>query len=297
MRGLREGSVVRRSATIAAALAVSGWLSALTPGTTPDPREPQTEAAAQQGIRRGKAALVEPQSSPSPSASPVPTRSVTHRPAALPASPAPERRAGGIDCGEAKCVALTFDDGPMGSTSRLLDILADSDVKATFFLVGRNVHEFPDLVRREAAEGHELANHSYTHTDLGRSSSARVTSELRRTQEAIRHVTGVTPTLMRPPYGSTDGEVAAVTRRLKLAQVLWAVDPLDWKARDSDRVARAVVKQTRNGSIVLLHDIHSSTVKAVPLIIRRLEEKGYVFVTVSELFDEPLTPGKKYTER
>jgi peptidoglycan/xylan/chitin deacetylase (PgdA/CDA1 family) len=207
--------------------------------------------------------------------------------------PAPEP----VDCRKAKCVALTFDDGPMGSTSRLLDILARHKVKATFFLVGRNVETYPQLVRREAAEGHELANHSYSHADLGRSSSAKVASELERTQHAIRRASGVTPVLMRPPYGSTDKQVASVTRRLKLAQVLWTVDPLDWQNRDSERVERKVVGGARNGHIVLMHDIHPTTVDAVPLIIKRLAAKGYVFVTVSELYGAPLTPGKKYIER
>nr|BFE29164.1 hypothetical protein GCM10010200_014150 [Actinomadura rugatobispora] len=196
-----------------------------------------------------------------------------------------------------KCVALTFDDGPMGVTAQLLDILAARKVKATFFLVGQNVEEFPHLVRREAAEGHELANHSYSHADLGRSSNSKVTAELVRTQLAIKKATGVTPTLMRPPYGSTDKQVARITKKLGLAQVLWTVDPLDWQVRNSKRVERKVIGGTRNGTIVLMHDIHPTTVAAVPLIINRLAAKGYVFVTISQLYGKPLTPGKEYTER
>jgi peptidoglycan/xylan/chitin deacetylase (PgdA/CDA1 family) len=185
----------------------------------------------------------------------------------------------------------------MGVTAQLLDILAARKVKATFFLVGRNVQEFPHLVRREAAEGHELANHSYSHADLGRSSGSKVTSELVRTQQAIQKAAGVTPTLMRPPYGSTDKQVARVTKKLGLAQVLWTVDPLDWQVRNTKRVERKVIGGTRSGTIVLMHDIHPTTVAAVPLIIDRLAAQGYVFVTVSQLYGKPLSPGKKYTER
>ncbi|MGK5554907.1 polysaccharide deacetylase family protein, partial [Actinomadura kijaniata] len=198
---------------------------------------------------------------------------------------------------KAKCVALTFDDGPMGPTARLLDILAQHRARATFFMVGRNVESRPDLLRRELAAGHELANHSYTHADLGRSSAAKVHAELSRTQAAIKHAAGVTPTLMRPPYGSTDGTVASASRRLGLAQILWTVDPLDWKDRDPRRVEQRVLGATRPGHIVLLHDIHPSTVAAVPAILKRLSAKGYVFVTVSELYGRRLTPGKKYIER
>jgi peptidoglycan/xylan/chitin deacetylase (PgdA/CDA1 family) len=185
----------------------------------------------------------------------------------------------------------------MSSTARLLDTLAANGARATFFLVGRNVLQFPDLVRREVMEGHELANHTYSHPNLPGSSTARASRELRRTQNAIRRATGVTPVLMRPPYGATDKRVAAIARRAKLAQVLWSLDTVDWRDLDSERLERKVVTRTRNGSIVLMHDIHPTTVAAVPGIIERLSAKGYAFVTVSELFGSPLVPGKIYTER
>jgi peptidoglycan/xylan/chitin deacetylase (PgdA/CDA1 family) len=202
-----------------------------------------------------------------------------------------------VDCRTRKCVALTFDDGPMTSTARLLDTLAAGGARATFFLVGRNVDRFPQLVRREVMEGHELANHTYSHLDLRQASTAKGTRELRRTQEAIRRVTGTTPVLMRPPYGATDKRVAAIAKRMKLTQVLWSLDSLDWQVRDSKKVERKVVAGTRNGAIVLMHDIHPTTVAAVPGIIKRLRAKGYFFVTVSELFGKPLVPGKTLSKR
>ncbi|MEW2356475.1 polysaccharide deacetylase family protein [Spirillospora sp. NPDC029432] len=269
----RGAIVTRKWAAVAAGVAVCGWLSTLAPATS--------AAAARPAERPPARTVAAPKARPKPTPTPTPT---------------PTPKPPPVDCRKAKCVALTFDDGPMTSTSRLLDLLARDKVKATFFLVGRNVEEYPELVRREAAEGHELANHSYSHADLGRSSQAKVAAELERTQHAIQRAAGVTPVLMRPPYGSTDRQVAAVTKRLGLAQVLWTVDPLDWQVRDSGRVERKVVGGTRNGTIVLMHDIHGTTVDAVPAIIKRLAAKGYVFVTVSELYGKPLAPGKKYVE-
>lgn len=200
------------------------------------------------------------------------------------------------DCTKVKCVALTFDDGPTESTRELLDVLAARDVKATFFLVGRNVEKHPELVRREHREGHELAGHSFTHADLGKSSKKKITSELSRTQDAIRRATGATPDLMRPPYGSTSKQLVKLAREMGMAQVMWTVDPLDWRNRDSDAVERRVVKSVKPGSIVLLHDIHRTTVRAVPGIIDELKAEGYEFVTASELFGGKLTPGKEYRE-
>jgi len=216
---------------------------------------------------------------------------------ASPATPAPSPAGDGVDCGRLKCVALTFDDGPMGSTPRLLDILAARHVRATFFLVGRNAAEHPELVRRERDAGHEIANHSYTHADLGRASDAKIMSELTRTQEAVRRATGVAPVLLRPPYGSTGKRLASIARRMNLAQILWTVDPLDWENRDSGAVERRVMKSVEPGNVVLLHDIHPTTVAAVPRILDRLKAQGFVFVTVSELFRGRLTAGKTYVRR
>ncbi|MFD0684976.1 polysaccharide deacetylase family protein [Actinomadura fibrosa] len=202
-----------------------------------------------------------------------------------------------MDCRHAKCVALTFDDGPMESTGKLLDILEERRVRATFFLVGENVEAHPGLVWRERQAGHEIANHSWSHADLGRASEKKAVSEVARTQEAIRRAIGETPVLMRPPYGSTDKRLAAITRRMNLAQVLWTVDPLDWEVRDRRAVERRVTRAVRPGYVVLMHDIHPTTVAAVPEIIDRLKAKGYRFVTVSELFGGRLTPGRKYVQR
>ncbi|WP_308166130.1 polysaccharide deacetylase family protein [Actinomadura sp. NEAU-AAG7] len=208
-----------------------------------------------------------------------------------------EAVSGGVDCARARCVALTFDDGPVESTAKLLDILAERRIRATFFLIGKNAAERPDMVRREYAAGHEIANHSYTHADLGHAPEKMVDAELTGTQEAIRRAIGVAPVLLRPPYGSTGRRLTSKTRRMGLAQVLWTVDPLDWQIRDSRAVERRVMKSVRPGDVVLMHDIHPTTVAAVPRILDRLERDGYVFVTVTELFGGTMTPGKIYAQR
>lgn len=200
-----------------------------------------------------------------------------------------------INCTQAKCIALTFDDGPCKDTARLLGILKNRGVRATFFLVGQNVTEFPDVARQELADGHELGNHSWNHANLLALSTAGIRSQIARTQEAIQKLVGITPKVFRPPYGNTNARVASVARQFGLPQFLWEVDPLDWKDRNTATVERRVLGGTQRGDIVLMHDVHPTTVTAVPDIIDKLAKEGFVFVTVSELFGGQLTPGREYS--
>lgn len=209
------------------------------------------------------------------------------------APPSPPR---GVDCAKASCIALTFDDGPVPDTARLLRILKERGVHVTFFVVGQNVAENPGMVRQEIADGHEVGNHTWDHANLVALSTAGIHSQLVRTQEAVQKAAGVTPTVFRPPYGNTNSQVAAVTRQLGLAQLLWEVDPLDWRDHDSAAVQRRIVAGTARGDVVLMHDIHPTTITAVPHILDQLAAKGFVFVTVSELFAGKLVPGKEYTK-
>ncbi|MGL3807000.1 polysaccharide deacetylase family protein [Paeniglutamicibacter sp. R2-26] len=198
-----------------------------------------------------------------------------------------------IDCSTSKCVALTFDDGPGPRTGKLLDELGKQDAAATFFVVGPNAKARPELVRRMVEEGHEVGNHSWSHRSLPALSPTQVRSEIDRTNDAISAAIGQPATLMRPPYGAHN----PTSDRLAQAPViLWDVDTLDWKHRNSEKVVDAAVSQTRPGSIVLMHDIHGSTVAAVPEILTRLKAKGYTFVTVTELLGEDsLKSGKTYS--
>ncbi|MFI7228072.1 polysaccharide deacetylase family protein [Nonomuraea angiospora] len=186
-----------------------------------------------------------------------------------------------VDCRHVKCVALTFDDGPGPYTDTLLAYLAAYHARATFFVVGGNVVTYPRVLRRTVAAGHEIGNHTWSHPDLTRLSPARVRSQLGRTDQAIRAVTGVVPRLVRPPYGALN---ATVRRQTGRPMVLWSVDTLDWRYRSSATVARRALRAVRPGSVILFHDIHPTTVRAIPRVLRKLAGRGYRFVTVSELF-------------
>src|SRR5256714_14976626 len=182
-------------------------------------------------------------------------------------------------------IALTFDDGPNAKlTPKLLDLLAAHHIKATFFLIGENAAEYPDIVARERREGHEVANHSWSHPNFGKMSDEGVRSQLRRTDDAIRSATGSRPTLMRPPYGSvTARQKKWINQESGYRVILWDVDPLDWKRPGPPVVRNRILKETQPGSIVLSHDIHPGTIEAMPSTLDALEAKGFKFVTVSEL--------------
>ncbi|MFG2115735.1 polysaccharide deacetylase family protein [Streptomyces sp. NPDC048718] len=191
---------------------------------------------------------------------------------------------GAVDCAKVKCIALTFDAGPGKDTPRLLDILKEKQVHATFFLLGKkHVVRYPEVVRRIADEGHEVANHTWTHRILTDTDAAEVRDELSRTQDAIAEITGHKPTLMRPPQGRTDDTVSGVSRDLGLAQVLWSITAKDYSTEDSALIRQRVLDQAHGDGIILLHDIYKGTVPAVPGIIDELKRRGYTFVTVPQL--------------
>jgi Predicted xylanase/chitin deacetylase len=182
-------------------------------------------------------------------------------------------------------IAMTFDDGPSATlTPKLLDLLAAHHIKATFFVIGENVSEHPEIVARAAREGHEIGNHSWSHPNFGKMSDESVRRQLQQTDDAIKSATGKRPTLLRPPYGSiTAREKRWIHDEFGYQIILWDVDPYDWK-RPGPAVVRArILKETRPGSIVLSHDIHPGTIEAMPSTFDELEAKGFKFVTVSEL--------------
>jgi peptidoglycan/xylan/chitin deacetylase (PgdA/CDA1 family) len=182
-------------------------------------------------------------------------------------------------------VALTFDDGPKpGNTERVLETLARFNAKGTFFLIGQNVKAFPKIAEMTRAAGHEVANHSYTHPKLSALGNDRVVSELTKTQDAIFDATGFRPVMFRPPYGAFVPRQKGMATDLGLTVVMWSVDPLDWRNRNTSLVTQRVLGGTRGaGDIILTHDIHATTVAAIPAILEGLTERGYELVTVSEL--------------
>jgi peptidoglycan/xylan/chitin deacetylase (PgdA/CDA1 family) len=182
-------------------------------------------------------------------------------------------------------IAMTFDDGPSAeNTPRLLEMLKQRNIKATFFLIGQNVVSNPDLVRRILADGHEIGNHSWTHPQLSKLSDDRVTAEITQTQDAIKDASGFTPVLLRPPYGAiTPRQREWIENRFGLNIILWSVDPFDWKRPGASVITQRILSQTRPGAIILSHDIHKQTVDAMPATLDALIAKGYKFATVSQL--------------
>ncbi|WP_410092349.1 polysaccharide deacetylase family protein [Streptomyces sp. uw30] len=196
---------------------------------------------------------------------------------------------GGVDCRKAKCVALTFDAGPSEHSARLLDILKEEKVPATFFLLGkRHIEKYPELVERMADEGHEVANHTWDHKRLTELEPDEIREEIERPNKEIERIIGRRPTLMRPPQGRTNDTVHDICRELGMSEVLWSVTAKDYTTNDSELIEQRVLDQTERDGIILLHDLYDGTVPAVPGIIDTLKERGFVFVTVPQL----LAPGK-----
>ena len=208
-------------------------------------------------------------------------------PKPAPAVPAPAPTTGN------KVIALTFDDGPGPHTAHLLDILDQYGAKATFFLIGSKVSGQASIVRSIQARGHQLGNHSWSHPELPKLPVDQIAGEVDRTNEAIRQATGVTPAILRPPYGAVNGAVLEQLRLRGMSSILWSVDTRDWADRNSDIVCSRAVAGARPGAVILMHDIHQTSVGAVPCILSALKQQGYSFVTVQGLLGNT-TPGVGY---
>ena len=198
-------------------------------------------------------------------------------PKPAPAVPAPAPTTGN------KVIALTFDDGPGPYTAHLLDVLDQYGAKATFFLIGSKVSSQANVVRSIHARGHQLGNHSWSHPELPKLPVNQIASEIDRTNDAIKQATGVTPTVMRPPYGAVNGVVLEQLRLRGMSSILWSVDTRDWADRNSEIVCSRAVAGAHPGAIILMHDIHQTSVGAVPCILNALKQQGYSFVTVQGL--------------
>ena len=187
-----------------------------------------------------------------------------------------------------KIIALTFDDGPHPRyTDEVLDVLKKYSVRATFFAIGENVALYPEQLMRAASEGHEIGNHTYTHPSLKKMSAEDLKAELVKAEKAIESVTGEKPRLFRPPEGCCNKTVVECANQLKYTTVLWSVDPRDWSSPPVESMVANVMNNVRGGAILLFHDYNSSrrspTPAALGQIIPALIDRGYSFVTVSEL--------------
>jgi polysaccharide deacetylase family sporulation protein PdaB len=191
---------------------------------------------------------------------------------------------------EDKLIALTFDDGPdPENTSPILDLLKQYDAKATFFLVGNKVERNPELVKREVKEGHELANHTYSHIYLhGRTSISKMKQDIKHAEEVIFSVTGQKSHLFRPPGGMYNEALVQMARQEGYTVILWTwhQDSRDWATPGVNKIVNSVLKHTQKGDIVLFHEYvegKTQTIDALKQILPELKERGYRFVTVSEL--------------
>jgi chitin deacetylase len=189
-----------------------------------------------------------------------------------------------------KPIALTFDDGPWPTTtSQILAVLKQNKVKATFFVIGKNIEVYPQLLKQVVAEGHAIGNHSWSH-DYGYYNEAAAAHELDDTAKLVYKITGVKTSLFRPPAGILNNGLAAYAAMKKYAVVMWSVDSKDWHYRGntSQPLVESVLKDAKPGGIVLMHDgggDRSTTVQALPQIITQLKKRGYTLVTVPDLLE------------
>lgn len=202
---------------------------------------------------------------------------------------------GKVNCRKVKCVALTFDDGPVRQTNHLIDVLASRGARATFFVVGRQAKNRLKILRRMVAHGNAIGNHSWDHPMFSRLSSAKIASQLKRTDAVITAAVGAHPLLVRTPFGQQDKRLRKAVGAFGAPVILWSVDPQDWKIRNTAKVINRVVSKTRRNSIVLMHDIRPTTRAAVASIVDRLQAQGYVLVTIPELLGSRASAGKVFT--
>lgn len=195
-----------------------------------------------------------------------------------------------VNCEAAKCIALTFDDGPDAvTTPQVLDILKKHDVHATFFVLGKRVVANEALVRRMHAEGHEVGNHSWNHPYFTRISIEQVQDEIESTQQAVMRAGVPAPRLFRPPYGDVNETVLA---HVPLTTVQWNIDPQDWLPKRQVHLLEYMAAHARPGGVVVMHDTKTATLERLDALVVQLKAQQYTLVTVSDVLGiEPGQPG------
>lgn len=184
-----------------------------------------------------------------------------------------------------KLVALTFDDGPHpGKVQQLLGVLRALNVKATFFVIGKMVERHPELIRLEAAEGHEVEDHSFSHVNLSKIPEREVDIEYRACSDLIDHVIGVRPRFGRPPGGQATPAVAEGAAENRLVTAMWSDDPKDYANPGAETIEQRVLRHVSSGGVILLHEGVEQTVDVLPDLVHRLRAEGYRFVTMDQLY-------------
>ncbi len=193
----------------------------------------------------------------------------------------------GDSCNRELIAALTFDDGPDPRyTPEILDILEEYDLDATFFVIGANAEKYPALIEREVKDGFEIGNHTYSHSYCGKGNTALLLTETERAENVLTKLCGKRPVLFRPPGGILSGENEKALSQKGYIPVLWSVDPNDWKGPPAQKIAEEVLKNVKSGDIILCHDYvagESHTAEAMRIFLPVLLERGFRFVTVSDL--------------
>lgn len=180
-----------------------------------------------------------------------------------------------------KMIALTFDDGPNYNTSKVIDVLNKYDIRATFFVLGSRAINNKNILKKMADSGMEIGNHTYNHLLLTKYDENKIRSEIEDTSEVIYSATKKRTKLLRPSYGSVNNKIKKVAN---MPIIIWDIDTLDWKYHNSKRITSRVVNKVRDGDIILMHDIYSASLNALSNIIPILQDNGYEFVTIDELF-------------
>lgn len=191
-----------------------------------------------------------------------------------------------------KQVAMTFDDGPSDQTTRLLNFLKQNDIQVTFFLVGNRMNSYSSIVKRQAAEGHEMGYHSYAHSNQPSLSSSQITSDFNKSNQILKEMTGKEFTVWRTPGGDYNSRVLSC---VPVPHIMWSVDTLDWKNRNSYSVYSAIMNRAKDGSIILMHDLYGTTVDGATQAMKEMLAGDYEFVTVTELLSRNGTPPKAGT--
>lgn len=191
-------------------------------------------------------------------------------------------------------VAITYDDGPSQYTSRILDILKENNSVATFFILGQRVYNNEGILSRTIDEGSQIGNHSYNHKNLTTISDEELYRQVQGTDDLVRIATGYTPTVMRPPYGST---TEVLNKKIQRPVIKWSIDTRDWENRNVEMIKNSILDNVKDGDIILMHDLYDSTAEASKIVIPELLNRGYQLVTIDELFeyrDGSLIAGEQY---
>ena len=193
-------------------------------------------------------------------------------------------------------IALSFDDGPSEYTQQVLDILAEYDCRATFFMVGTNMNNMPEMVKTVYESGNEVGLHTWRHNDLTQMNADAIVRNLQLCQNIVLEQTGTTARWLRPPYGKVGPGTYGACNALGMYIATWTIDSRDWETQNAAKIEKEVMGQLHNGAIILFHDTHSATVEALRNILPQIVEKGYQVLTVDQLmsFRESLKSATHY---